>query len=58
MNSGVDKMTCERIPWDKRDIFHDNPADFPLEDYFPSDDMSESQEETVDLTDKNTNGQP
>ncbi|MBS4031273.1 MAG: hypothetical protein KGZ63_07640 [Clostridiales bacterium] len=50
-------MNGERIPWDKRDIFHDNPADFPLEDYFPSDDISGSEIETPEFTDKNTNGQ-
>lgn len=50
-------MTSEELPWDKRDIFHDNPADFPLEDYFPADDMPVA-EEPAEINDKIINGQP
>lgn len=51
-------MTCESIPWDKRDIFHDNPADYPLEDYFPADSMSVAEEQIAEIDATISNGQP
>lgn len=50
-------MPGEKIPWDKKDIFHDNPAEFPLEDYFPADEISETEVEIV-VIENNSKGQP
>ncbi len=49
-------MNCKRIiPWDKRDIFHDDLTSFPLEDYFPLNNNNNETEQEAD-NNKSSNG--
>jgi len=48
---GVKALT-ENLPWDRRDIFHDEIASYPQPDYFPLADSktqskTEKEEETA-----------
>jgi hypothetical protein len=40
-------FTVDDVPWEKIDIYHDDPESFPLEDFFPLSAADWNEEETV-----------